>query len=89
MSVQRSFDVVDCDSRISNIDKINMRIKSLLDTGSGINSGFKFKDIEKEEINVGNKRTEKYRGIGDRLDLKLNLGFVEKESEKKEEASHQ
>ena len=44
LSVHKHFKDLDCDSRISNIEKINQKIKKILDTGSGVNQ-VKFKDI--------------------------------------------
>ena len=81
LSVHKHFKDVDCDSRISNIEKINLKIKKILDSGSELkDQGFKFKNIQKENISVTPKKNDKYGGIGDRIDLKLNLSFIEKEN---------
>jgi hypothetical protein len=85
--LQKRFEQVDCDGRISNIDKINDKIKKILESCSGLKepvtyipkrekSDFSTKNAE-QNYEMTPSKGKKYGGTNEKFPLKLNLNLIE------------
>ena len=80
LQYHKTIEQVDCDSRISNIEKINVKIKKILDTGSGVATSYQREMKEKtKDLKTLEKNSFKTPNT-DKKELKLNLNFIDRQA---------